>query len=105
MPPEGIDISDEHVWKLKKSLYGLNQATRLWNDKLHAILNQMDFSRSLSDPSLYIKTDGTAITVHIDGLLGAGKSEKELDEIERLFGTKCELKKIRQAKNAAVLRT
>jgi hypothetical protein len=58
----------------------------------------LDSSRSLSDPGLYIKTDGTAITVHIDDLLGAEKSEKELDEIERLFETKCELKKLGKPK-------
>jgi hypothetical protein len=34
-PPEGVDVPDEHVWQLIKSIYGLKQAAQLWNQTLH----------------------------------------------------------------------
>jgi hypothetical protein len=37
-PPEEVDIPDGHVWQLIKSVYGLKQAARLWNQTLHQVM-------------------------------------------------------------------
>lgn len=49
------------VCKLKKSLYGLKQSGRNWNDMLHSYLCGEKFTQSLADPCVYTtnsKTDG-----------------------------------------------
>nr|GFC25762.1 hypothetical protein [Tanacetum cinerariifolium] len=46
--PEGFIDADHpsHVYKLKKALYGLNQALRAWYDELSSFLLQNGFSKS-----------------------------------------------------------
>ena len=48
-----------YVYKLKKSLYGLCTAPRIWHSKLHDWLVSNDFVRSTADPCLYTLTRGT----------------------------------------------
>jgi hypothetical protein len=48
--PEGFDTPEtpchSHIWKLKKALYGLKDAGRIWYDTLTAYLNELGFTRS-----------------------------------------------------------
>ncbi|GKA42120.1 retrovirus-related pol polyprotein from transposon TNT 1-94 [Tanacetum coccineum] len=44
-----------HVYKLKKALYGLNQAPRVWYDELSMFLLQNHFFKGTIDPTLYIR--------------------------------------------------
>jgi hypothetical protein len=45
----------EHlVCKLHKSLYGLKQSPRAWNQKLEAFLKSIEFMKSEADPSVYV---------------------------------------------------
>ena len=53
--PEGFKRGNPgDVLKLAKGIYGLKQAGRLWNHKLHTTLLQMDFQRLKSDASVYL---------------------------------------------------
>ena len=52
--PEGFNFGAGKVLKLNKSLYGLKQAARQWNKKLHTVLGSMGFKRLESDHSLYL---------------------------------------------------
>lgn len=75
------------VMKIKKSLYGLAEAPRLWNEKLDSELRAMGFKRLSSDPCLYAmhSTKGkgsrkvrhiTMLGVYVDDILlwGTNKS-------------------------------
>ena len=42
--------------KLKKSLYGLKQSARCWNEKLDAYLKSCDYKQSAADPCIYYRT-------------------------------------------------
>ncbi|CAI7912193.1 unnamed protein product [Closterium sp. NIES-53] len=57
-PPEPRRDGDK-VWKLKRSVYGLKHAPRLWHQHLRGVLLELDMVQSESDPSLFIwKRDG-----------------------------------------------
>nr|GEZ54232.1 retrovirus-related Pol polyprotein from transposon TNT 1-94 [Tanacetum cinerariifolium] len=47
-----------HVYKLKKDLYGLKQALRAWYDMLSSFLISQDFPKGSVDPTLFIHRNG-----------------------------------------------
>lgn len=47
---------EDMVCRLTKSIHGLKQAARVWNQQLDKILRRYNFKRSLADPCLYIIT-------------------------------------------------
>ncbi|CAN6677069.1 unnamed protein product [Malus baccata var. baccata] len=60
-----------HVYKLKKSLYGLQQAPRAWFAKLFQVLHSFGFQQSFSDASLFVLKAPTLviILVYVDDIL------------------------------------
>nr|GEW42861.1 copia protein [Tanacetum cinerariifolium] len=50
-----------HVYKLKKSLFGLKQASHAWYDLLLSILLSQKFSKGTVDPTLFIRREGKDI--------------------------------------------
>ena len=76
-PPEGFNFTDKDdnklVLKLKKSLYGLKQSGRNWNNTLDSYLKEQGFRRSINDPCFYTK-DGDTFLVHwVDDIIIAAK--------------------------------
>nr|GEX35617.1 copia protein [Tanacetum cinerariifolium] len=53
--PDGLVDNPNHVYKLKKALYGFKQAPRAWYDMLSSFLVSQDFSKGLVDPTLFIR--------------------------------------------------
>lgn len=53
--PPGFE-KGEQVCKLKKSLYGLKQAARVWNEVLHKVLIECGCNQSTDDPCLYTRS-------------------------------------------------
>ncbi|CAI7934329.1 unnamed protein product [Closterium sp. NIES-54] len=56
--PEGFDDGSGRVWKLKKALYGLKQASRQWYWKLREVLEEIGFTPSSADHSLFMLGEG-----------------------------------------------
>ena len=52
-----------HVYKLKKALYGLRQTPRSWYERLSKFLLKHGFIRGKIDPTLFLKYDGKDILV------------------------------------------
>ncbi|CEO95917.1 hypothetical protein PBRA_004607 [Plasmodiophora brassicae] len=50
-----------YVWRLKKALYGLVEAPRLWYETPHHCLADFGFRRALGDPGLYVLRRGSHI--------------------------------------------
>jgi hypothetical protein len=73
LPGQQVPVDKEgYVWKLNRSLYGLKQSPRNWNEKLHAYITSQNFTRLDSDHGCYVKGTGadmTIITVYIDDML------------------------------------
>ncbi|GKA01720.1 retrovirus-related pol polyprotein from transposon TNT 1-94 [Tanacetum coccineum] len=78
--PEGFVDQDNpsHVYKLKKALYGLNQAPRAWYDMLSSFLISQQFSKGVVDPTLFTRQAG-------NDLLLAKPTKKHLNAVKRIF--------------------
>ncbi len=60
-PPPGIDAPPGFVWKLRKSLYGLRQAPRVFNQFLTSIMLRLGFTQSKLDPCLFVRRRGGGV--------------------------------------------
>jgi len=94
--PEGFqERGPGWVWRLLKSLYGLKQSPRLWNQKLHAALQDMGFIRTRSDHSVYIYVrDGVRmiIPIFVDDLTLVSKSMAAINKVKQELGERFKLR-------------
>ena len=79
--PQGFEIEGEEkkVYKLKKALYGLKQAPRAWYGNIDAYFTDKGFTRSPSEPTLYVKhgiTGMIIVSLYVDDLIFTGNDEK-----------------------------
>ncbi|CAI5941562.1 unnamed protein product [Closterium sp. NIES-65] len=77
--PEGFDDGSGRVWKLKKSLYGLNQVPRQWYMKLREVLEEIGFTPSTADHSLSMLGEGEQRSF----MVVYGPEEESVGEEER----------------------
>ena len=81
--PKGCEMGGpEYVYKLRKLLYGLKQAGRVWNKTCQSILSSMGFQQVQSDHGLYIfHRDGVYIfmPVFVDDITMAGKDGDKIN--------------------------
>jgi len=61
--PKGIPNPKNKVCRLKKSLYGLKQASRQWFTKLKNTLLSLGYTQSKNDYSLFLNKTTTNITL------------------------------------------
>ena len=70
--------------RLLKSLYGLKQTSRQWNQNLTNALIQSGFTQSKLDYSLFTKTNGTGdiviILIYVDDLLLSVSCDRLIQE-------------------------
>lgn len=84
--PEGFEEKGAGwVWRLKRSLYGLKQAGRVWHETLNERLEEMGFKRILCEHSIWVFGRGDSriiIPVFIDDMTIAAKSKAEVDRVK-----------------------
>ncbi|CAL1360644.1 unnamed protein product [Linum trigynum] len=86
---------DNLVCKLKKSLYGLKQASRQWFAKLTSSLLQHGFSQSASDYSLFTKwVHGRIVVllVYVDDIILGGADKKDIEEVKLFLSRQFKIK-------------
>jgi transposase InsO family protein len=86
--PTGFEIEGQEdlVCRLNKSLYGLKQASRSWNEKFNNFLVQYGFSQSKADPCVYtIKTETelTIMAIWVDDGIVCSSLQSRLEDIVR----------------------
>ncbi|CAI5940732.1 unnamed protein product [Closterium sp. NIES-64] len=82
--PEGFDDGSGRVWKLKKALYGLKQAPRQWYMKLREVLDEIGFTPSTADHSLFMLGEGeqrSFMVVYVDDILIFSPSSDLVKEV------------------------
>ena len=90
----------EHlVCKLKKSIYGLKQSPHYWNEALDEHLCNIGFTQSSSDPCMYTSEGGSVLlTVYVDDVLLAAKSEQCMSEVKQAISNRFAVKDMGELK-------
>ena len=73
--------NEQLVCKLKKSLYGLKQASRCWNAVLNDFLKLIEFEQSVADPCVYVKKTKdhlVIVAVYVDDLIIIANTPEEM---------------------------
>ncbi|CAI7752150.1 unnamed protein product [Closterium sp. NIES-53] len=81
---EGFDDGSGRVLKLKKALYGLKQAPRQWYLKLRGVLEEIGFTPSTVDHSLFMLGEGeqrSFMVVYVDDILILSPSSDLVKEV------------------------
>ncbi|GKF25686.1 retrovirus-related pol polyprotein from transposon TNT 1-94, partial [Tanacetum coccineum] len=99
--PEGFVDQDNpsHVYKLKKAIYGLKQATRAWYDMLSSFLISQHFSKSAVDPTLFTqkaRNDLLLVQIYVDDIIFASTNNALCNEFANLMTTKFKMSMIGQ---------
>ncbi|CAI7797513.1 unnamed protein product [Closterium sp. NIES-53] len=82
--PEGFDDGSGRVLRLKKALYGLKQAPRQWYLKLRGVLEEIGFTPSTADHSLFMLGEGeqrSFMVVYVDDILIFSPSSDLVKEV------------------------
>ena len=89
-PPGYIDKKHpDYVCKLQRSLYGMKQSARCWNEKIDAYLRKTGYAANPHDPCVYVKKtkDGTGKTskmvvliLYVDDILLASADRSLIDQ-------------------------
>jgi hypothetical protein len=92
--PEGCEDGTGQICRLVKTLYGLKQSGREWNQQLDEKLRKHGYTRLRSDPCAYVRWDGkdfVIITVWVDDLLLFATSDKMMDHMKNSLRSEWEL--------------
>nr|GEU80330.1 hypothetical protein [Tanacetum cinerariifolium] len=93
--PDGFVDPDNlnHVYKLKKALYGLEQAPHAWYDILSSFLISQDFSKGSVDPTLFIHRNGNDLLLISQSPTGIciNQSKYALESLKKYDFESCDL--------------
>jgi hypothetical protein len=90
----GYEDGTDSVLLLQKTLYGLRQSGRVWNEKLNKAFIQFGFTRLFSDQCVYIRhirNNVVMIGVHVDDMIILASDDEALAEFKREFGQRFDI--------------
>ncbi|KAI1003194.1 hypothetical protein K3495_g5013 [Podosphaera aphanis] len=91
--PEGVRVKPGRALKVLRSLYGLKQAARDWNQLLKKKVLEWGFIQSLADPCLFTNmAKDVKLLLYVDDIAVAAKSSQQINwlfkQMNRCFKTK-----------------
>ena len=102
--PEGFSISgrngDKLVCKLKRSIYGLKQASRQWYLKFNNVITSFGFKENIVDRCIYIKVSGSKViflVLYVDDILLATNDLGLLSDTKKFLSENFEMKDMGEA--------
>ncbi|GKA71784.1 putative RNA-directed DNA polymerase, partial [Tanacetum coccineum] len=106
--PQGFSdkINQNKVCKLVKSLYGLKQALRKWNEKLVSVLKEHGFVQSVNDHSLFTNFKDNkfiALLIYVDDIVITSNYVNEIDQFKSYLKSKFNIKDLGNLKYFLVI--
>jgi hypothetical protein len=95
--PQGVHLPPGKCIRLRKSQYGLPNAPRCWQKKLHKFLSDQGFRRGLADDCMYVRSregtgEYTIVLVYVDDMLLA--STHDLTQLKADFKSTFKIKEL-----------
>ncbi|GJW15656.1 retrovirus-related pol polyprotein from transposon TNT 1-94 [Tanacetum coccineum] len=90
-----------HVYRLKKVLYGLKQALRAWYDKLSSFLIEHHFTKGIVDPTLFTRRhedDILLVQIYFDDIIFGSTKPMFAKRFEKLMKDNFEISMIGEMK-------
>lgn len=78
--PKGFEDGTGRVCKLQRSLYGLKQASRVWNEKFTSFLRSFHLETSKADPCVFVGND-IIMAIYIDDGIIAAKDDNKIQAV------------------------
>ena len=102
MQPKGFVANDSGklVCRLKKSIYGLKQASRQWYLKFHSVVASYGFVENKVDQCIYCKVSGRKfifLILYVDDILLASSDLGLLHETKRMLSNNFDMKDLGEA--------
>ena len=88
------------VCKLKKSIYGLKQASRQWYIKLDEVIIRNGFKENVVDRGIYMKVGGSSfifLVLYVDDILLATNETHLLVETKKMLCNHFDMKDLSEA--------
>jgi hypothetical protein len=100
--PLGFETKgQEHkVCKLKRSIYGLKQASRQWNVKFHQAILKDGFTMMEEDHCVYLKCSNNSfiiLSLYVDDILIARNNKEMIDTTKKWLSSNFEMKDMGEA--------
>lgn len=97
--PHGFNPKPGHVLRLRRSLYGLRQSPRIWNETLHNYLTEQGLRQSAVDPCLYFMPGKLWIAVWVDDFLCMAVDKATQQGFKAALGSKFNIKDMGPVRN------
>jgi transposase InsO family protein len=103
--PRGFEAQGKETWvmKLMKSIYGMKQASRIWNQTFHQAVLSWGFERLPCEWCVYRRQSSTGtiiFAVHVDDIVTAASSAEENARFKTELRSKWEISDLGAAKFA-----
>ena len=87
--------------RLKRSLYGLKQAARIWNQQINSVFQELGFLRSKADPCLYVRRSGGLtifVLIYVDDIIVVYRTQEENEDFVGTMSKQFNVAELKQLK-------
>lgn len=90
--PPGFLKNENHVFRLKRALYGLHQSGRVWYFEINKILTNIGFQKYNWCNCVYVFKQDIILLLYVDDIVIFGASEKRIHRVVKLLSERIDLK-------------